>query len=134
MRMTRAQRDAIVAHAERDAPNECCGYLSAKDGVVQEVFEAENDMRSPYGYRFGMDALLGLNELEDDGFEVGVYHSHPRSPAEPSQQDINLTSDLTKHWTQLIVSLRNGGGEQADLRAWKIADGRVQEQEIDYVD
>ena len=48
--MTRAQRDAIVAHAERDAPNECCGYLSAKDGVVEEVFEAENERHSPYGY------------------------------------------------------------------------------------
>jgi proteasome lid subunit RPN8/RPN11 len=128
--MTRAQRDAIVAHAERDAPNECCGYLRAKEDVVQEVFEAENTRHSPYGYTLGMDALLAVNELEDEGFEVGIYHSHPRSPAEPSQQDINTVSDLTKHWTQLIVSLQNGGGEQADLRAWKIADGRVQEQKI----
>lgn len=128
--MTRAQRDVIVSHAERDAPNECCGYLSARDGVVQEVVEAANDRNSPYGYELPPKALLAANELDDEGFEVGVYHSHPRSPAEPSQTDINLAQ--YPHWTYLIVSLANGGGDSADLRAWKIADGRVEEQEIVY--
>ncbi len=31
--MTREQRQAIVAHAEAEKPNEACGYLTAKDGV-----------------------------------------------------------------------------------------------------
>jgi proteasome lid subunit RPN8/RPN11 len=129
--MTRAQRDAIVRHADADAPNECCGYLSARDGVVQEVFAAANERNSPYGYELPAKALLAANELDDDGFEVGVYHSHPRSPAEPSQTDINLAS--YPHWTYLIVSLKDGA-DAADLRAWKIADGRVEEQEIVYDD
>jgi proteasome lid subunit RPN8/RPN11 len=130
--MTRAQRDTIVRHAEADAPNECCGYLSARDGVVQEVVTAENERNSPYGYELPANALLAANDLDDEGFDVGVYHSHPRSPAEPSQTDINLAS--YPHWTYLIVSLANGGGDAADLRAWKIADGRVEEQEITYAD
>jgi proteasome lid subunit RPN8/RPN11 len=128
--MTRVQRDALVAHAERDAPNECCGYLSAKDGVVQEVFEAENERHSPYGYTLTAPALLALSDLEEEGFEIGIYHSHPRSAPEPSQQDINMVSPLTEHWLQLIVSLRDDTGE---LRAWKIgADGKVSEEEIVY--
>ena len=130
--MTRAQRHVIVSHAERDAPNECCGYLSASDGVVQEVFEAPNARNSPYGYELPPQALLAANELDDEGFEVGVYHSHPRSPAEPSQTDINLAQ--YPHWRYLIVSLANGGGDAADLRAWTIADGRVEEEEINYAD
>ena len=130
--MTRAQRDEIVRHAEEDAPDECCGYMSARDGVVQELFRAENTRHSPYGYTFGMETLMAVNELEDDGWEIGIYHSHPRSAPEPSQQDINMVSPLTEHWTQFIVSLQNGGGDQADLRAWRIADGRVEEQEIVY--
>ena len=128
--MTRAQRAAIVAHAERDAPNECCGYLSARDGVVQEVFEAENVRHSPYAFDFGFKDLQAANELDDDGLEVGIYHSHPRSEPRPSQTDINVAQ--YPHWTYLIVSLRNGGGEDAELRAWLIADGRVEEQEIAY--
>jgi proteasome lid subunit RPN8/RPN11 len=126
--MTRAHRQAIVDHAQQDAPNECCGYLSARGGVVQEVFAAENERNSPYGYELPSKALLAANQLDDDGFEVGVYHSHPRSAAEPSQTDINLA--YYPHWRYLIVSLRNGGGDQADLRAWKISDGRVEEEEI----
>jgi [CysO sulfur-carrier protein]-S-L-cysteine hydrolase len=130
--MTRAQREAIVRHAEQDAPNECCGYLSARDGVVQEVVAVENLRASPYGYELPGKALIAANDLDEDGFQVGVYHSHPRSPAEPSQTDINLAH--YPHWTYLIVSLKDGGGDAADLRAWTIADGRVQEQEIVYDD
>lgn len=131
--MTRAQRDAIVAHAERDAPNECCGYLKVQDGSVVEVLEAENERHSPYGYAFTAPTLIALQELEEEGFDVGIYHSHPRSAPEPSQQDINMVSPLTEHWTQFIVSLRNGGGDGAELRAWKItADNRVSEEEISY--
>ena len=48
-----------------------------------------------------------------------------RSPAEPSQTDINLAH--YPHWTYLIVSLADGGPA---VRAWRIADGRVDEEEI----
>jgi [CysO sulfur-carrier protein]-S-L-cysteine hydrolase len=126
--MTQAQRDQIVAHAEAEAPNECCGYLTAKDGVVQEVFPTENKRHSPYGYELMDKDLIAANDLDDDGFEVSVFHSHPRSPAEPSQTDINLAT--YPHWLYLIVSLKNGGGADADLRAWRIADGRVEEETI----
>jgi proteasome lid subunit RPN8/RPN11 len=128
--MTRAQRDAIVRHAEEDAPNECCGYVSARDGAVQQVFRAENVRHSPYAFDFGFKDLQAVNDLDDEGFDVGIYHSHPRSAAEPSQTDINVAQ--YPHWTYLIVSLADGGGDDADLRAWTIADGRVQEQEIVY--
>ena len=125
--MTRVQRDAIVAHAERDAPNECCGYMSAKDGVVREVFEAENIRHSPYAFDFGFDDLRAANELDDDGYEVAIYHSHPRSPAEPSQTDINLAT--YPHWTYLIVSLADANAPL--VRAWRIGDGRVEEEPIE---
>jgi proteasome lid subunit RPN8/RPN11 len=132
--MTRAQRDAIVAHAERDAPKECAGYLSLRDGVVEEVFEAKNEYGSPkYGYVLGAPALMALAELEDEGLGAGVYHSHPRSPAVPSQTDVNLVNPLNAHYAYLIVSLENGGGDSADLRAWRIdGEGEVSEEEIVY--
>jgi [CysO sulfur-carrier protein]-S-L-cysteine hydrolase len=125
--MTRDQRQAIVDHAARDAPNECCGYLTAKDGVVQQIFEAENIRHSPYGYDFGFKDLQAANDLEDEGFEMATYHSHPKSAAEPSQTDINLAN--YPGWRYLIVSLEHGP-EKADLRAWKIDGKRVEEEEI----
>jgi proteasome lid subunit RPN8/RPN11 len=126
MRISQANWDELVAHARDDAPNECCGYLSARGGEVQQVFRAENERRSPYGYSLDPKSLFAANELDDEGFEVGVYHSHPRSAAEPSQTDINLAT--YPHWTYLIVSLENG--EAPVVRAWKIADGAVKEEEL----
>jgi len=126
VRISRVHRDQLVAHARDEAPNECCGYLRAQGGSVEEVVRATNGRNSPYGYELDHQSLFAVNELDDAGFEVGVYHSHPRSPAEPSQTDINLAS--YPGWTYWIVSL---AGEAADVRVWRIADGRVDEEPLD---
>ena len=110
MRISQALWKELVEHAAEEAPNECCGYVR----------------NSPYGYELDAKSLFRVNELDDEGFEVGVYHSHPRSPAEPSQTDINLAS--YPHWTYLIVSLQNG--DAPVVRGWRIADGRVEEEAI----
>lgn len=126
VRISQAHWDDLVAHAREEAPNECCGYLSARDGEVREVFRAENERRSPYGYSLDPKSLFAANDLDDEGYEVGIYHSHPRSAPEPSQTDINLAS--YPHWTHLIVSLENA--EAPLVRAWRIADGRVEEETL----
>ena len=125
MRFSREQYDALIAHARDDAPNECCGFLRAKEGQVEEVVRSENLRNSPYGYELDPRSLLTANEWDDDGFEVGIYHSHPKSPAEPSQTDINLAH--YPHWLYLIVSLAG----EPDVRAWRIEDGRDSEEPIE---
>src|SRR5918995_5997038 len=119
MRMTRQQWDTLVDHAREEAPNECCGYLRARDGIVDEVFRSSNERASPYGYELDAKSLFAVNELDDEGWEVAIYHSHPRSSAEPSQTDINLAQ--YPHWVYLIVSLDGN----PVVRAWRIEDGRV---------
>ena len=59
---------------------------------------------------------------------MATYHSHPRSPAEPSQTDINLAQ--YPDWLYLIVSLE----AEPVVRAWWIRDGRVEEEELDVID
>jgi [CysO sulfur-carrier protein]-S-L-cysteine hydrolase len=124
MKIPRAMWDELVAHARDDAPNECCGYLRAEDGRVAKVFRAENPRKSPYGYELDHKSLFAANQLDDEGHEVGIYHSHPKSPAEPSQTDINLAH--YPHWTYLIVSLAG----EPEVRAWRIADGSVEEEDL----
>jgi len=125
MRLTRAQRGDLLTHAREEAPNECCGYLPLRDGVVERVHRAENVRRSPYGYELDHRSLLAANELEDDGYQVAVYHSHPRSPAEPSQTDINLAQ--YPNWLYVIVS----PADEPAVRAWQIADGEVREEDVE---
>ncbi len=125
MVISQADWDALVAHAQEEAPNECCGYARMSDGRIDEVFRAENLRASPYGYEIDPRSLLAANDLDDEGHGVAIYHSHPRSAAEPSQTDINLAH--YPHWTYLIVSLAG----EPEVRAWRIADGRVDEEAIE---
>jgi [CysO sulfur-carrier protein]-S-L-cysteine hydrolase len=124
MRITKAQWEELVAHARDEAPNECCGYMRMSDGTVEETFRSRNLRSSPYGYELDPRSLFAANDLDDEGHGVGIYHSHPRSPAVPSQTDINLAH--YPHWLYLIVSL----ADDPVVRAWRIADGRAEEEPI----
>ena len=126
MRISRSQWDELLAHAREEAPNECCGYLPLKDGAVYRVERAESKRRSPYGYQLDDKSLFAVNELEDEGYGVAVYHSHPRSPAEPSQTDINLA-----FYPDALYIIVGVAGEEDDVRAWRIADRRVSEAELE---
>ena len=123
--MTGEQWDELVAHAREEQPNECCGTLRISDGVLESSSRATNERASPYGYSLDPKSLLAANQLDDEGYEVAIYHSHPRSPAEPSQTDINLAH--YPHWAYLIVSLAE---DEPIVRAWRIEDGRVAEEQL----
>ncbi len=128
MKMTAAQHEDLIAHAREEAPNECCGYLKLKDGVVEEVVRLRNERQSPYGYTLNMESRVAIIESEDEGYEVALYHSHPRSPAEPSQMDLNEAGLVT--YPQLIISL-DGTDRGEHIRAWLFGGGRkIEELEI----
>jgi proteasome lid subunit RPN8/RPN11 len=125
--ISQAQWDQLVAHTREESPKECCGWMRLRDGAVEEVVRGENHIEtSPlYGYRLDARSLFAAYEAEEEGFEIAVYHSHPRSPAEPSQTDINVApQDL--NWGYVIVS----GTEEPAVRAWRIDDGRVEEEDV----
>jgi proteasome lid subunit RPN8/RPN11 len=128
VRISQAHVDELIAHARDEAPNECCGYLWISDGEIAGVKRAENERRSRYGYVLDSESRFEVWKLEEDGVQVGTYHSHPASPAEPSQTDINLAGEPT--WLYVIVS----GTEEPPVRAWWIRDGTVEEEELDVVD
>jgi [CysO sulfur-carrier protein]-S-L-cysteine hydrolase len=128
MRMTRAHWEELVAHAREDAPNECCGYVRIGNGMVELVNRGTNVRNSPYGYELDSMTHLAAFKDQEDGSVIGMYHSHPRSPAEPSQTDINLAEE--PDYLYLIVSLAD---DEPHVRAWRIADGRVDEEEIEVV-
>lgn len=125
MRLSAAQRDQLIEHARAEAPLECCGYMRLDDGAVAEIVRASNPLASRYGYELDSASLLAANELDEAGHGVAIYHSHPKSPAEPSQTDVNLA--FYPHWIYVIVSLLG----EPDVRAWRIEDGRVAEEPVE---
>ena len=112
-------RAALVAHAEAEAPNEACGLVAFRDGVAERYLPAENVAASPY--RFELKPADPLDFfLEDEGFVLGVFHSHLSLPPRPSKTDIENIG-LWEQRPYLILSLRTG-----DLAAFKIADGQIE--------
>lgn len=112
MQITAEQLEQITEHAIRDAPNECCGLIAVRDGVVTRVLEAENEAASPLRFEISGKALLTLiDEIEDAGDELGgIYHSHTRSAPYPSQTDINFAAGWPGiEW--LIVGTADGPPE-----------------------
>jgi proteasome lid subunit RPN8/RPN11 len=125
-----AIRDAIVAHARADYPNEACGLIigdrAAAAGGRALRFEAtRNRAESPYRYEIDPDDLYRLTIATDDAAEVfwGIVHSHVRSPAVPSATDIGLA--FYPDALYLLVSLTD-----ESVRAWRIVDGAVHEVEL----
>ena len=124
MNLSREQRDELIAHAREEEPNECCGVITLSDGAATEVRRATNERASPYGYSLDAASLLAAFNASEDGHRVAIYHSHPRSAAEPSQTDINLAE--YPEYLHVIVTLAG----DPDVRAWRIADGKVTEEEV----
>ena len=130
MRIAQDLLDAIVGHARRDAPNECCGMVATRDGAAVSVHAATNTAASPFRFEVdGMELHRTLTEIEDAGFELGaIYHSHTRSEPYPSQTDINFAANWPGvEW--IIVGLANG--DEPVVRSYVIDGSRIIEVPVE---
>jgi len=78
-----------VAHARREAPNECCGLLAGRDGLVARQFAIASDRKSPIRYFMNpKEQVSALRAIRESGLDMlAIYHSHPTSDAWPSAHD-----------------------------------------------
>jgi len=128
MRLPPALKDAILAHAVRDAPNECCGVVAVRDDVAEAVHPLENVASSPLRFEVdGMALHRLMSEIEDGGARLGaIYHSHTRSAPYPSQTDINFAAGWPgTEW--LIVGTK---ALEPEVRSYLIDGGTVTEVEL----
>jgi [CysO sulfur-carrier protein]-S-L-cysteine hydrolase len=115
----------LFAHARDELPNEACALLGGDPvrGRVTSVHPARNRLASPY--RFDVeprDLVRIVHLLEERGDAlVGIFHSHPRSPAVPSATDVREARYPAVH---LVASL---GGAEPVMRAWTIDAATVRE-------
>jgi proteasome lid subunit RPN8/RPN11 len=129
IRLSDAHRDAILRHGEADYPEECCGLLIGTFGdegerTVTDLLPISNARESAARHnRFliePLDMLRGERHARALGRDVvGIYHSHPNSPAVPSQFDLDHAWPV---YSYIIVSVMAAGA--GDLRSWTLrADG-----------
>lgn len=124
--------DGVFAHAQAELPEECCGILTGRFtndvGTIVSSIALVNELHSPTAYRSEPRSLFtAMRTLREQSFDlVGIYHSHPKSPAKPSRRDRD-------EWTYaeaacVIVGLSGGSPE---LRAWRMNESTPSEIPID---
>jgi [CysO sulfur-carrier protein]-S-L-cysteine hydrolase len=129
-----ATRDAIVAHARRDHPDEACGVVAGPEGSdrPERFVPMLNAARSPTFYEFDSADLLRLYKEMDarDEVPVVIYHSHTATEAYPSRTDVGLAQEPEAHY--VLVSTREcGNGEgPVEFRSFRIVEGEVSEEDV----
>jgi proteasome lid subunit RPN8/RPN11 len=132
----------MITHARGEAPNECCGLLAGNEERVAQIYPIQNlpsddprvtDLKVPADRRFRYimdpkEQLLAFKKMRQSGVELlGIYHSHPHSPAYPSETDVRLAFYADVYY--LIISLEDK--ERPQVRAFRIAEQTITEEKIE---
>ena len=128
-----AVADEIVAACLAGYPLEVCGLLagtvdgSGTHGSVVTSTTTENVAASSRVYTVDPRAMLRADRAADAAGQalLGVWHSHTHTDARPSPTDIDAAPD--PGWWYVLVSLRD---VEPLLRAWRIRDGVVEEDDL----
>ena len=155
--ITRASMDAIVAQAEREFPNECCGFIIGSNTApdsgeeVRPIANIQNRKHAEDPAAFPRDArtaflmepkehLAVMNELDRRKLALRiVYHSHPDHDAYFSATDRAAACSFdpaepdypdTAH---IVMSIRSGKFVRAAAFVWDAAKKEFAETALEVV-
>lgn len=117
----------LFDHAKTGLPEEVCGYLAGVGREVTRQYRLTNVDHSNEHFSFDpKEQFHVVREVRKDGLEIlANYHSHPETPARPSQEDIRLAFD--PNISYMIVSLADN---LPDVKSFRIKNGEVEKEEI----
>lgn len=99
--------DSMVDHARSDAPLEACGLLSGTGARVHDIHKMTNaDHSAEHFSLLPEEQFAHSKAIRARGHKIlAVYHSHPASPARPSDEDRRLA--FAPDIVHIIISLAN---------------------------
>ncbi len=112
-------REELTAHARQESPNEACGLVAFRNGVAERYLPGQNALASPYRFELRPHDPADFF-LEDEGYELAVFHSHPESEPRPSRTDIENIG-LWEGRPYLILR-----ADTQELAGWRILNGGVE--------
>lgn len=129
----------LIDHARSEYPNEACGLIvgdrpAAEGGQPVRWEPTRNKAASPVRYEIDPDDLLRLTLATEDSDEAfwAIVHSHPATPARPSQTDLGLA--FYPDSLYVLVSLSPDEADPTSgapsVRAWRIRDSDATEVEL----
>jgi len=131
--LPREVRSELETWTKSGYPEETCGLLLGRTHLgrteTARAVRARNLNRERARDRYDLDPA---DFLEADaaaraaGLEiVGVWHSHPDHPAEPSETD---RAAAWEGWSYVIVEVTSAGASA--LRSWRLAGERFVEEPV----
>ena len=126
IKLSKADYNKIVAHAESELPNEACGLIAGTvDGEnkeIKKVYLLTNIDHSTENF-----SLAAVKDMRQNGFvPLGNWHSHPESPSRPSDEDKRLAYDSKASY--MILSLMDR--ENPVLNSFKINGTNSEKEEL----
>ena len=111
--------DAMVLHAERTYPNECCGAMLGRIAgdkkVVVEAVQLQNAWAGEQGERYAVrpeDLLSADQAARARGLDlIGIFHSHPDCDAYFSETDLRNSCPW---YSFVVLSIQNGRFDHAN--------------------
>jgi len=123
MKLSQQLLHQIHRHLESGYPNEACGVMLGKGGVITEIVSANNERTDSARNRYLINPLAYMKierEANKRGMDVlGIYHSHPDVAARPSQFDLD---HAWPNFSYLIVSVVKG--KAVESNSWRLLDDR----------
>jgi proteasome lid subunit RPN8/RPN11 len=117
-------RRAVIEHADRARPYECCGFIVGTPSRLMAAVPMVNVDERPTRFRIAdeqhIDVRRALRESRPPLAIQGVYHSHPAGPAWPSPTDV--AEAMYPGWLYVIAGLWR---DRWTLRAFRIRHGRA---------
>ena len=125
--------DGMVEHCRRGHPNEACGFLGGRDGVVEKLYCLTNAAASPVFYRpDDREMIAAIDDIDENDLELlGIFHSHVATRPYPSPTDVSQARYPDAVY--VIVSLAQ---EPEQTRGWLIRkqDWGADEGEIEEIE
>ncbi|MDG6933163.1 MAG: M67 family metallopeptidase [Nitrososphaerota archaeon] len=116
-----------MQHSEEGYPEEVCGVMlspSDTSDLVISLRRMKNSHDGPRQSRYSIDPMelyAADNEATKEGMLiVGIYHSHPDSPAKPSKFDLDHSFPWYKYVITSVVE-----GKVKDTRCWAMNNDRT---------
>jgi proteasome lid subunit RPN8/RPN11 len=138
LKLGQALIEKIHEHGSRDYPHECCGALLGReeggDRNILGIVPLENRRSDSPNNRFSIqpeDVIRAEKEARVKGWDlIGWYHSHPDSPARPSEYD----REHAWPWYSYII-FQVEKAEPREMRCWRLDDSRTAfaEEAIEFI-
>ena len=117
----------MIFHVHICLPEEGCGLLAGLNGVVEAVLPVLNQAHSALRYYMDpVELLHALEWIEENQFDLlGIFHSHPNGPGNPSETDIRefnypgvatiILNKSQSNWQARVFMIENGGWSEIRL-------------------